>query len=214
MDDKEDIDESSSEEFLMCDLVTVIYKSYRNYLMYKLTDLNITPAQIPFILELVRAKKASQDELANKLFLTRGTTAKALRKLDDEKIIERKTAANNRRKYDVYLTEKGKETALKIEKIDRTWEDLIFSYIQELEDFKDEDKEKVTNLLKALAESSIGVFAQEKEKFEDSDGFNDNNQMPPFSGFHFRGHPFRGSGFHRGFFGKRGPFRNDRMKKF
>ena len=219
MDDNGNTNENSSEEFLMSDLVTIMYKSYKNYLIYRLTDLNITFAQIPFILELMHIKKASQDDLAKKLFLTRGTTAKTLRKLDDEKIIERKTAANNRRKYEVYLTEKGKETALKIEEIDKSWEDMILSNLHQLEDFKDEDREKVTKFLKALAKGSMEIFAQERQNlgdFDYSDSSNDKYELPPFSEFSFRSHYFRGPGLRGDFFrkkGHRGHRNRDNMKK-
>lgn len=217
MNDDDNIDKNSSEEFLICDLVNVIYKSYRNYLIYKLADLNITPAQIPFILELLRTKKASQDELAKKLFLTRGTAAKTLKKLDDEKIIERKIAINNRRKYDVYLTEKGKETASKIEKIDKSWENMVFSYLCQLENFNDNEKENVINLLKNLAKSSMEVFAHEREKTGDLSDFDDSNnshRIHPFSEFLFRSHHFEAIGAHRDLFRKKGYFGNDHGKKF
>ncbi|MBZ9571111.1 MarR family winged helix-turn-helix transcriptional regulator [Methanobrevibacter sp. TMH8] len=214
MENKENIEENSSEaseDFLMCDLVTIIYKSYKNYLMYKLTDLDITPGQIPFILELMRSKNASQDDLANKLFVTRGTTAKALRKLDDQEIIERKTALNNRRKYNVFLTDKGKETALEIEKIDKSWEDMILSRLKESENF--ENKEQLINNLKSLAKSSLEIFDQEKEKFKDSNGPGVDFSMHPFAGNIFKGHHFRGHGHHRDLFRNKGFFPKDPRKK-
>lgn len=211
MDNEEQTEETSFEEFLICDLITIISKSYKNYLMYKLTDLNITPGQIPFILELMRSKKASQDDLAKKLFLTRGTAAKTLRKLDDEKIIERKTAANNRRKYDVYLTDKGKETALEIEKIDKSWDKMVLAHLKEFEDFK--GKEEIITLLKNLAKSSMMIFAQEKGEFKDFNGSDGNFGMHPFSELCFRGHHFKGPGSRGDFFRTKRHFKKDSRKK-
>lgn len=208
---EEDMGENSTEEFLICDLITIIYKSYKNYLMYKLTDLNITPGQIPFILELMRSKKASQDDLANKLFVTRGTTAKALRKLDDEEIIERKTAANNRRKYDVFLTDKGKKTASEIEKIDKSWDEMVISHLNQSEDF--ENREEIIKLLKDLATSAMTVYSQEIEDFEGFGPSEDNFKIHPFAGLRFRGHHLRGPGPRGEFFRTKDRFGKDHRKK-
>lgn len=209
MNEEDNLDENSLEEFFMSDLVTIIYKSYTSYLMYKIADLNITHGQIPVILELMRLKNASQDDLSNKLFLTRGAIAKTLRKLDDKEFVERKKALRNRRKHDVFLTDKGKETALEIEKIDKSWEERILSHLEDSEFSENlknfEDKEEVIKLLRSLAKSSIEVFSEEIEKiknFDDSEDF----EMPPFAEFPFRGHYFRGPMPSRNFFKKWGPF--------
>lgn len=211
MNNEEKTSETFPEEFLISDLVTIIYKSYKRYLMYKIADLNITFGQIPFVLELMHSKIVSQDELAKKLFLTRGATAKTLRKLDDEEIVERKTATNNRRKYDVYLTEKGKKTALEIEKIDKYWEDMVISQIEELKEFG--DKEKIFKLLKCLAKSSFEIFSEESEKIKDSNNLDDNCGMLPFGEIHFSGDHIKNIVPQGNFFRTKGCFDKRNRKK-
>jgi len=216
MNEEDNRDGNSLEEFFMSDLVNIIYKSYKSYLMYKIADLNITPGQIPFILELMRLKKASQDDLSDNLFLTRGATAKTLRKLDDKEIIERKKALRNRRKNDVFLTDKGKEAALEIEKIDKSWEENILSHLEDSEFSENlksfEDKKEIIKLLRCLAKSSIAVFSEEMEKIRNSDDSED-FEMPPFAEFPFRGHHFRGPIPHGNFFKRPGHFGKEHRRK-
>ncbi|MDR2545063.1 MAG: MarR family transcriptional regulator [Methanobrevibacter sp.] len=210
MDNEKNIDKDFPDGILMSDLVTMIYQSYKNYLIFKISDTNITPGQIPFILELMHSKIASQDEIANKLLLTRGAAAKTLRKLDDEEIVERKRRIDNRRKYDVYLTDKGKEAASKIEKVDKTWENLILSHLEDLEALNEfKNKETIMKLLKILAKASTEVFAEEIKKHWDLDnpGY-DFEMLPfgeiPFRRHNFRRHHFKGQIFHENFFKRKG----------
>jgi len=210
MDNEKNIDKDFPDGILMSDLVTMIYQSYKNYLIYRIADTNITPGQIPFILELMHSKIASQDDLANKLLLTRGAAAKTLRKLDDDEIVERKRRIDNRRKYDVYLTDKGKKTASKIEKVDKTWENLILSHLEDLEDLREfKNKETIVKLLKILAKASTKVFAEEIKKHWDLDNPDYDFEMLPFGEIPFRSHNFRrhhfkGQIFHENFFKRKG----------
>lgn len=211
MNEEENVTEIPMDEFLISDLITIIYKSYNNHLIRQIADLNITPAQIPFILELMYSKQASQDDLANKLFLSRGTTAKTLRKLDDEDMIERKVDMDNRRKYQVHLTEKGKEVATKVDEIDKDWEKMLFNHLKEF--INDQDMEKIRPLLESLAKSSVESMMEEREKLRqkaEENCFDGCEEISPFGkalfgDFPFKGHFFRGIDPRMNFFGRKAP---------
>jgi DNA-binding MarR family transcriptional regulator len=132
------------DDSVMTELISFICKGYNSYLVHQIQELDITQGQIKFILLLKRNENASQEELAHQLFLSGGTAAKTLRKLDDENIIQRTVDPNNRRKYGVALTDKGKEIAKKIEKIDEDWEKSIYK------NFRGDNKEIIMNILKEL----------------------------------------------------------------
>ncbi|KZX14529.1 MarR family winged helix-turn-helix transcriptional regulator [Methanobrevibacter curvatus] len=159
--DNLDLDKCSWNE-----LISFFHKSYNFYLIYRLKDLGITAGQIRFILFLKMNENSSQDDLANYLSLSKGTTAKNLRKLDDNEIIAREVNPDNRRKHNVSLTEKGKELAYKIEKIEEDWENLISSNIHE-------KNQEVSKILKSLVISSIKSIKSEKMEngWEDEDFF-------------------------------------------
>jgi DNA-binding MarR family transcriptional regulator len=132
------------DDFVMIELISFIYNGYESYLFHQIQDLGITHGQVKFIALLKRTEKASQEELAHHLFLSRGTTAKTLRKLDDENIIQRTVIPNNRRKYEVVLTDKGKKIAKKIEKIGEDWEKSVYK------NFRGGNKEIIRDILKEL----------------------------------------------------------------
>jgi DNA-binding MarR family transcriptional regulator len=52
-----------------------------------------------YLLAIHNNKNLSQDDLAATFGQSKGTIAKALRKLEDKKYVERKIDENNRRKY-------------------------------------------------------------------------------------------------------------------
>ncbi|WP_409199601.1 MarR family winged helix-turn-helix transcriptional regulator [Methanobrevibacter sp. DSM 116169] len=160
----------------MPELISVMNNSYRHYLIHNVSQLNITPGQISFLLQLENGKNTSQDELAKNLFLSHGTVAKALRKLDDNGLIQRKVAENNRRKYEVCLTKKGQDIASKVKNIDQEWEAMVYEHLNL--DLSDDEKENFMNVLRILAKGSFDVIKDEKINFKE------HGHMP---------HPFRGS---------------------
>ncbi|MDR3291410.1 MAG: MarR family transcriptional regulator [Methanobrevibacter sp.] len=175
------------DDSVMVELISFIYKGYNNYLIHRTQDLNITHGQIRFILLLKMNENPSQEEIAHHLLLSRGTTAKSLRKLDDENIIQRTVDPNNRRKYGVVLTDKGKEIAKKIEKIDEDWEKSIYK------NFKGDNKEIIMDLLKEIAISSMKTIYDENIDNKDFP-FMDDHQCANFhhhNDHHHHRNPFK-----------------------
>ncbi|KZX16539.1 transcriptional regulator SlyA [Methanobrevibacter cuticularis] len=167
------------DDSVMAELMSFIVRGYNIYLANRIQDLNVTPGQIRFILLLNVNENASQEELAHQLLLSRGTAAKTLRKLDDENIIQRTIDPQNRRKYGVVLTDKGKEIAEKIEKIDKDWEKSIYEH------FEGDNKEVIKDVLKKLAISSMKTIQDERIDRKDFP-FMDYHPRAKFH--HHRGH--------------------------
>ena len=64
----------------------------------------------------------SQEDLANMFSQSKGNIAKALKKLEDLGYIIRETDPNNRRKYMLNTTEKGRDLVPEFRKISKEWE--------------------------------------------------------------------------------------------
>ena len=78
-----------------------------------------------YLLEIHSKKNLSQDDLAATFGQSKGTIAKALRKLEDQNYVERKIDENNRRKYILNTTKKGEELAILLKKELDEWEEQV-----------------------------------------------------------------------------------------
>lgn len=110
-------------------LVSIIHRQYIIYLNYALEESGIRANQVPLLLYLLKNEESCQDEIANKFLLDKGSVARSIKKLEDDKYINREIDENNRRKYKLSLTKKGKKTALDIKKIDKKWEILMSDHM-------------------------------------------------------------------------------------
>jgi MarR family transcriptional regulator, temperature-dependent positive regulator of motility len=191
------------DEFLISDLISIIYKSYKHYLIHQLTELNVTPGQIPFIMELMHSKSLYQSDLTEKLLLSRAVTAKTLKKLDEKDIIKREIAEDNRRKNKVHLTEKGRDIASKVDNIEKEWNKIVVNKFSEK--FSDFDENELKEMLSSLAKSSTETIM---DKRNDDDFYNN----PCFGSHPFKGHPRRNH-FEKSFFSREFSKRRDELRE-
>jgi DNA-binding MarR family transcriptional regulator len=115
------------------------------YLNKRMRDIDLTAGQFPFIMVLSDEEGITQEELADYFHIDKGTVARALRKLEDKQYLFRKVDKENRRRYCIYLTEKGRSTVPKIENIDKEWEESMCSR------FSDEEYSNLLDILKILS---------------------------------------------------------------
>ena len=78
-----------------------------------------------YLMEIYKRKNLSQDDLANIFGQSKGTVAKALRKLEDKEYVERIIDKNNRRKYILKTTRKGEKLAILIKEDMEEWEKIV-----------------------------------------------------------------------------------------
>ncbi|MBE6508195.1 MAG: MarR family transcriptional regulator [Methanobrevibacter sp.] len=102
-------------------------------------------------MEIYEKKNLSQDDLANIFGQSKGTIAKALRKLEDNEYVERRIDDNNRRKYILNTTEKGEKLAILLKKDLNEWEELVG--IDKLDD-------TTKNQLKEIARKSEKILEE------------------------------------------------------
>ena len=78
-----------------------------------------------YLMEIHKCENLSQDDLANIFGQSKGTIAKALRKLEDKEYVERKIDENNRRKYILKTTQKGEKLAILLKNDLKEWEKKV-----------------------------------------------------------------------------------------
>ena len=115
------------DKFDSMPFIALIHHISRNKLRYSQKNPNRIDMvhEGRYLMEIHKRKDLSQDDLANFFGQSKGTIAKALRKLEDKGYVERKTEENNRRKYILKTTEKGEELAILLKKDLKEWEELV-----------------------------------------------------------------------------------------
>lgn len=117
--ENEEIDKFDSMHF-----TALIHHISKNKLLYTMKNPNRIDMvhEGRYLMEIHKRKDLSQDDLANIFGQSKGTIAKALRKLEDKGYVERKIDENNRRKYILKTTEKGEELAILLKNDLEEWE--------------------------------------------------------------------------------------------
>lgn len=129
--------------------ISIIHRTRIIHLNNELRDLEITASQIPFLIHLSHKEGITQDDLAVHLHIDKGTVARALKKLEDNGFIYREINPRNRRKYLLFLTEKGRQIVPKIYGIDKEWEKSVCS------NFSDTEYDNLVKALQTLAMKSL-----------------------------------------------------------
>ena len=115
------------DKFDSMPFIALIHHISRNKLRYSQKNPNHIDMvhEGRYLMEIYKRKNLSQDDLATIFGQSKGTIAKALRKLEDKKYVERIVDENNRRKYILNITEKGEKLAILLEDDLKKWEKQV-----------------------------------------------------------------------------------------
>ena len=93
----------------------------QKYMKSKFNELDLGH-DVRYIMFIYDNPNCSQEDLVNMFGLSKGNIAKSLKKLEDNGFIKRQVNPENRRKYMLNTTEKGKDLVPEYRKISREWE--------------------------------------------------------------------------------------------
>ncbi len=91
----------------------------------QLKQYDIGAGQYQFLMVLFNNEGVSQDDLSCLLKMDKGTTARAISKLEENGYIERKTFSVNKRVKKIYLTEKAHAFEPKLREITLSWSNIL-----------------------------------------------------------------------------------------
>jgi len=91
----------------------------------RLTDLNLTAAQAPYILHICARPGLSQEELASALHVNPSNAARQLALLDEKGFVRRLPHPGDRRQLAVHPTQLALEAAPKVRAVNTLWHDYI-----------------------------------------------------------------------------------------
>lgn len=153
--------EDDLEDIPLGIFASIIHRTRMMYLNNELKSLNVTSSQFIYLIKLYRKEGQTQEDLANHLFVDKGTVARAVKKLEDNGFICRRTDPKNRRRYLLYLTEDGKSLMPDIINITKNWEDSMNEDLSKIE------KERINELLKKLTIKSLNKLCDTEENLNE-----------------------------------------------
>ena len=130
--------------------ISQIYRKSRSFIGKSLEEYNIGQGQFMFLLELYIEDGRNQEELAEVLKIDKGTTARAIKKLEDSGFIRREKDEKDKRSNKVYLTEKGKSIKDNIFFVLDQWDKKMSEQLDK------EERELMIKLLKKVC-SNINI---------------------------------------------------------
>ena len=101
--------------------VSQMYRKGNAYIGKQLSDIGVGSGQFMFLLELYRKDGRSQEELSEILSIDKGTTARAIKKLEGDGFLYRERDENDKRAYKIYLTDKGRSEERRVGKECTSW---------------------------------------------------------------------------------------------
>lgn len=121
--------------------ISQIYRKGGRYITKALSKEGIGAGQLMYLMQLYQCDGRNQEDLSDALNIDKGTTARALKKLEDEEFIVRIVDEDDKRAYKVYLTDKGRSAKAKVYEAIDAWENII------TESLTEEEKETMIKLL-------------------------------------------------------------------
>jgi len=112
------------------------------FFLKELSHLGLGYGQFNFLMELYREDGVRQEDLSINLKIDKGTTARAVKKLEIEGFIIKVSDEKDKRAYRIFLTEKGLKHRNDIYKVAKSWEKNL------TKNLTDEEKKIILNLLK------------------------------------------------------------------
>lgn len=113
--------------------ISQIHRKGGSFISKELSGLGVGSGQFMFLLELYSRDGRSQEDLAEALNIDKGTTARAIKKLEEEGFLTREKDEVDKRVYKLYLTDKGKGIKESIYEVLSKWEIHLTSNLTEEE---------------------------------------------------------------------------------
>lgn len=138
-------------------LLGATYRKLSNFFAARIKEFGLTPEQWAVLFRVREEDGLIQKELADRAGKDKPTTTRILDSLEAKGFITKRAGENDRRSFQVFITEQGRAAADAIEPIE-------YSTIAEIAQvLSAAEYEQMTRLLKRLNEHTAKLLEQEKE---------------------------------------------------
>lgn len=124
--------------------ISQIYRKGGAHLSKELSIYGIGQGQLMFLTQLYKKDGINQEELTEILKIDKGTTARAIKKLEEVNFVIRERDEFDRRAYKIYLTDKAIKIKTIIFDVLRDYDERLVSSLTE------DEKEIFTKILKQI----------------------------------------------------------------
>lgn len=131
--------------------ISCIHRSGNVFLSKRLNQYGVGYGQYLFLLYLYKFDGLSQEELSEILNIDKGTTARAVKKLEEHELVIRVKDKSDKRTNKVYVTDKGKSIEEGIYQVLREWEEILTSNLTI------EEKNQILNILKKISINKCSI---------------------------------------------------------
>mgnify|MGYP000994993087 CR=1 FL=1 len=133
-------------------LLSIVLRNHIIFINKETKHLNLTGGQLPCLIFLSYKQGITQDDIARKLQIDKGAIARSVKKLEDKEFIRRIPDPENRRKYLIFLTEKGEQTIPELKAIEKKWKKIVCHGLT------DKEYSQLMKFMNLLAKNSIETF--------------------------------------------------------
>ncbi|MBN2900133.1 MAG: MarR family transcriptional regulator [Clostridia bacterium] len=140
--------------------ISVIMRHQRIVLDHAFKKFGFSSGQHGFFLEIATHEGLNQKELADRRKMTKGTTNKAIKKLEEDGFVRTQIDPSDKRLHCVFLTDHGREIVFEVRK-------TLMTYSQNLTEGLDDDTKTV--VYRALEHMATNVKTMADQIKGDSD---------------------------------------------
>ncbi|GKX68660.1 MarR family winged helix-turn-helix transcriptional regulator [Inconstantimicrobium mannanitabidum] len=129
--------------------ISAVYWQRNSFFLKRFNKFNIGCGQYRFLLNLYLQDGITQEELSSKLMVDKATTARAIKKLEEEGYVSRSVLEEDKRAYKIMITEKSLSIKKEFFEILDEWENEV------MRNLSVEEKKSLLHLLEKIASSNI-----------------------------------------------------------
>ncbi|WP_315080949.1 MarR family transcriptional regulator [uncultured Clostridium sp.] len=127
--------------------ISQLYRKSTIFINREVAKYDIRSGQLMFLMTLYNQDGKNQEEMSEKLKIDKGTTARALKKLEEQDFITRVKDTDDKRANRIYLTEKSKEVKADVYNVFEDWNKKIS------ESLTNEEEEELKKLLEKVCKN-------------------------------------------------------------
>lgn len=127
--------------------ISQLYRKSFIFINREVDKYDIKSGQLMFLLDLYTEDGKNQEEISARLKIDKGTTARALKKLEEQELITRVKDKDDKRSNIIYLTEKSKDVKDGVYNVLDEWNKKIS------ENLTYEEQETLRNLLEKVCKN-------------------------------------------------------------